>query len=526
MHSYSWFIHCIRVGFRSYIRSRFVLRIITILSQIRKLAGQTAIYGLSSIVGRLLNYLLVPIYTRIFTPGEYGVVSEYYAYVTFLMILFTYGMETAYFHFSTNADEEGKEKIYGNCLSLLSISSAILSGLLILFSSSIASALGYANHPEYIIWFSLILAFDALTALPFARLRQLGKAKKFAGLKMFNIVVNISLNIFFLYFLPTLAKHGGWIASFYNPAIGVGYVFLANLIASALTLVFLIPDFKAVKIPLNIKLIRQMLLYAFPILIAGFAGMINETLDRAILKHLIIDKTVAIEQLGIYSACYKLSILMTLFVQTFRYAAEPFYFSQQHKDNARELFARIMNYFVLICSIIFLAVMLYIDVVKHFIGEKFYAGLTVVPILLMANLFLGVYLNLSMWYKLTGQTRFGAWLSIFGATITIAFLFWLIPPYGYVGAAWATFICYGSMMVASYIKGQQIYPVPYHLSRLLLFVGVAVGIWLLSLFLVQYFHLSGISMWIMNTLLLLGYIGTMWKIERGQGSINILWKKS
>ena len=419
------------------------------MSQIKKLAGQTAVYGLSSIVGRLLNYLLVPIYTRIFSPAEYGVVSEYYAYVTFLLILFTFGMETAFFHFSSKTGD--KDKVFGNGLSVLLISSSILSGLLILFSQTIANWLHYPNHPEYIIWFALILAFDGLTALPFARLRQLGKPKMFAGLKMLNIFLNIGFNVLFLLVLPELAKHhpDSWLLFCYKPSIGVGYVFLANLISSTITLILLLPNFRKIKLPLDKELLKAMLIYAFPILIAGFAGMINETLDRAILKYLVTDKTTAMQQLGIYSACYKLSILMTLFVQTFRYASEPFFFAQQHKENSKQLFANVMNYFVLICSIIFLGVMLYIDVVKVFIGPKFYEGLNVVPILLIANLCLGVYLNLSLWYKLTGQTKYGAWFSIYGAIITIVFNFWLIPKMGYTGAAWATLICYASMMIVS-----------------------------------------------------------------------------
>jgi O-antigen/teichoic acid export membrane protein len=480
------------------------------LSQIKKLAGQTAVYGLSSIIGRLLNYLLVPLYTRIFDPTAYGVVSEFYAYVTFLIVLFTYGMETAYFHFSTG--ELDKEKVSGNTLSMLLLSSSLLTGVLIFFSNSIANAIGYALHPEYIVWFALILAFDALTAVPFAKLRQQNKAKKFAFLKLLNIGINIGLNLFFLYLLPKFVKEGNWADAIYNPTMGVGYVFIANLISSAVTLMLLLPDFRKIIFPIDNALAKQMLIYAFPILIAGFAGMINETLDRAILKYLITDKSIAMQQLGIYSACYKLSILMTLFVQTYRYAAEPFFFSQRNKGNAKELYASIMNYFVLICSTIFLVVMLYIDVIKLFIGEKFYSGLKIVPILLIANLCLGIYLNLSMWYKLSGQTKYGAWLSIFGAAITILFNLWLIPIMGYTGAAWATLICYASMMIASYIIGQKKYPIPYDVSKFFIFTTSAIGCWMLSNFIHSKFVVSNTTFAIINTVLLAVYFGAMWKL--------------
>jgi O-antigen/teichoic acid export membrane protein len=296
------------------------------VSQIKKLAGQTAIYGLSSIIGRLLNYLLVPLYTRIFDPSAYGVVSEFYAYITFLIVLYTYGMETAYFHFSSK--KENNLNVYSNSLSTLTFTSVILSSILILFSQSIATTLGYEAHSEYIVWFALILAFDAITALPFAKLRQENRAKRFALIKIVNISSNIGLNLFFLALLPQITNNNS-LSVLYNPAIGVGYVFIANLISSFITLLFFTSDFKQIKFNIDKALVKEMLVYAFPLLIAGFAGMINETLDRAILKYLVTDKSTALHQLGVYSACYKLSIIMTLFVQTYRYAAEPFFFSQQ-----------------------------------------------------------------------------------------------------------------------------------------------------------------------------------------------------
>jgi O-antigen/teichoic acid export membrane protein len=477
------------------------------LSQIKQLAGQTAIYGLSSILGRLLNYLLVPFYTRIFIPAEYGVVSEFYAYVTFLIVLYTFGMETAYFHFSSKSGDE--EKVYNNSLITISGISTFLSVTLLLFAQTVADALGYPDNPEYIRWFALILCFDALTAIPFARLRKQGKAKTFAGLRLINILLNISLNLFFLLFLPELAKKSSLCAAIYSPEMGIGYVFLSNLVASAITFFLLFPSLKKVSFPADKKLIREMLVYAFPLLIAGFAGMINETLDRAILKYLVTDKSTAMEQLGIYSACYKLSILMTLFVQTFRYAAEPFFFSQQHKENSRQLYARVMDYFVYGCCIILLAVLLYMDLVKLFIGKEYHAGLNVVPVLLLANLCLGVYLNLSIWYKLTGHTRYGAGLSIIGAGITIAFNFWLIPLYGYMGAAWATLICYASMMAMSYVKGQQYFPVPYDTIKLVAMVITALITWWIATQATSLMKSSSV-IHIFNLALLLVYTGIVW----------------
>lgn len=492
------------------------------MATIKKLAGQTAVYGLSSIVGRLLNYFLVPLYTRIFSPAEYGVVSEMYAYATFFMVLYTYGMETAFFHFTEKNKRDSSswspEEVYGNGMFSLLFSSVFFSTLLILFSQIIATKLGYPNHSDYIRWFAWILALDAITSLPFARLRKEGRAKRFATIKIINIVLNIGLNVFFLVICrENYLHHTSSIFNFYKPEYGVGYVFISNLISSFVTVLLLLPELQSLRFKFNGALLKQMLLYSFPLLIAGFAGMINETFDRAVLKYLVPDKTSALQQLGIYSACYKLSILMTLFVQTFRYASEPFFFSQQHKENSKELYARVMNYFVICCCIIFLVVMLFLDGIKHFIGEEYYSGLKVVPVLLIANMCLGVYLNLSMWYKLIGQTRYGAFFSVIGAVITVVFLFLLIPVMGYMGAAWATLICYASMMLISYFTGQRVYPIPYHVGKLLLYFCVALGIYFLSEAIHRYFSYGELSQFVLNTIFILIYSGWVYKKEKLKG---------
>ena len=476
-------------------------------------------YGISSIVGRLLNYLLVPLYTRVFSPAEYGVVSEMYAYVTFFMVIYSYGMETAYFHFTAKTKQStvswNADDVYQTGMFSLFSSSIIFSGILLLFSQSIASLLGYPDHANYIQLFAGVLALDALTALPFARLRREGKAKRFVFIKLGSIFINIGLNLFFLILCRQhYLQHTESAFTFFKPENAVVYVFISNLISSLFMLLMFIPELKSFRFRFNPSLLKQMMLYAFPLLIAGFAGMINETFDRAVLKYLVTDKTTALQQLGVYSACYKLSILMTLFVQTFRYAAEPFFFSQQHKENSRELYAKVMNYFVIICCTIFLIVMFYIDGIKYFIGSEYHSGLKVVPVLLIANLCLGVYLNLSMWYKLTGQTRYGAYFSIIGAVITLVFLFWLIPLMGYMGAAYATLICYASMMLISYFTGQRIYPIPYQWKKLLLYFGVALAFYFLSEALYHIFTFSNVIHLCIHTALLFIYIGWVYKKEK------------
>ncbi len=480
------------------------------MSTIRSLAGQTALYGLSSIVGRFLNYLLVPIYTRVFAPEAYGVVSEFYAYATFLMVVFTYGMETALFHFSRKSEDP--DQVYKNAISTITISSVIFASLLILFSQSIASFAGYAKHPEYITWFALILAFDAITSIPFAQLRLKNKAKTFALFKLINIIFNIGLNLFFLVFAKGLAAEGTKMGKvLYDPAIGVGYVFISNLAASALSLLLFTSTLKNITLKIDGALVKTMLLYSLPLMIAGFAGMINETLDRAIYKYLVPDKAIALHQLGIYSACYKVAIVMTLFIQTFRYAAEPFFFSHSKKEKGRGLNAVVMNYFMATCCLIFVVVMLYLNLFMYFVGEQFRSGVGVVPVLLMANLFLGVYIYLSLWYKLSGHTHFGAWFSIIGAVVTIVLLVTLVPVYGYMGAAWATLICYGLMMILSYITGQKRYPIPYDLKAMLVLLLSAIIVSLLNKQLQH--HISSVTIKeTLKIILLLIYIAFAWKV--------------
>jgi len=450
-----------------------------ILGKIKQLAGQTAVYGLSSIIGRLLNYLLVPLYTNIFSTGEYGVVTELYAYLSFLIIVLTYGMETGFFRFWES--EKGNLKVYSTSLISLFVSSFVFIVLVIVFSKPIASVLEYNNHSEYVIWLGIIIGFDALTAIPFAYLRQQNKALKFALIKLINIIIFIGLNLFFLLLCPLLIKNGikipNWI---YSSEVGVGYIFISNMFASVITLILLIPTMK-IKFSFDAVIWKKMLLYSLPLLIAGLAGMVNETFDRAMLKRLLTDTSTAMEQLGIYGANYKVSILMTLFIQTFRYAAEPFFFSQAKEKNAKELYAQVMKYFIIFGLIIFLGVLLYLDIIKYFIGENFRSGLKVVPILLLANLFLGIFFNLSIWYKLTNKTSWGALLAIFGAVITISFNLWLIPIMGYMGAAWATLICYFAMMVASFLLGNMFYKVKYPLLRIGIYFLAAFAIYAVSL---------------------------------------------
>ncbi len=454
------------------------------MNPIKHLAGQTAIYGLPSIIGRILNYFLVPLYTRIFTQGEYGTVSLMYSFVAVVFIILTYGMETSFFRFFES--EKEKKKVYSTGFLSIFFTTGIFLLLALLFSQNIASWIKYPDHNEYIIWFALILSLDTLSALPFARLRAQNKPKRFATIKFINIIVNIGLNLFFILLCPFVLKNysEGFLFNFvgyvFNSEINlISYVFISNLIASAVTIILLLPDILGIKLEFDKKLWRKMIIYAFPLLFAGLAGIMNETLGRILIRYLL-PENIAGQQLGIYAACYKIAILMSLFIQAFRYAAEPFFFSQAKMENAKKTYSEVMNYFVITVALIFLGTMLYIDVIIYFIGKDFREGAAVIPILLLANLFLGIYYNLSVWFKLTNKTKYGAFMAIFGALITVSLNFYLIPRIGYLGSAWATFSCYALMMIISYFLGQKYYPIKYNLTKIFTYLGAAFVLYFLS----------------------------------------------
>ncbi len=481
------------------------------MSAIKKLASQTAVYGLSSIVGRLLNYLLIPLYTNIFLPAEYGVVTELYSYVSFFAVIMTYGMETAFFRY-VQKENIDTNKVYAT--SLISILSTALLFLFFgfIFIDNIAQWLNYENHAWYILCFMLIIVIDAITAIPFAKLRSENKAFKFAAIRLVNIFINIALNLFFILLCPIWQKaNPNFVNNFYHPEIGVGYIFISNLVASIITVLLLLPQFK-IKFDFDKKLWNELLRYALPLLVVGLAGMVNETADRIMLKYLLPIGSNVMAETGIYGACYKISIIMTIFIQTFRYAAEPFFFSHSKNKGENQVYADVMKYFVIACAAIFLVTLLYIDIVKFFVGKNYWAGLPIVPILLLANWFLGIYFNLTVWYKLTNKTGYGAAISIFGAVLTIVFNALLIPKLGYYGAACTTLICYASMMLLSYYQGQKHFPINYDLKKIIGYILCAIAIYLCS----RLFVGLNLSIKLMiNTALFFSFIIIVWMNEKG-----------
>lgn len=448
-----------------------------VLSGIKKLAGQTIWYGASSIAARFLNYLLTPYLTAKLANVAYGEMSLVYAAIPFLNIIFTYGLETAYFRFAKKAEDQ--DRVYNTATVSLLTTTTLFTALLLLFRNQLAALIGIPDHPEYVTWSAFIIAFDALSVLAFAKLRFDGRPVKFAIVRIAGILINIFFVFFFLSICPDIQRKDpySFIGTFYNPSMAVGYIIIANLIQSFITLLLLSKEFLSFRWQFDGKLWREIILYSSPLIIAGFGGMINETFDRIMLRWWSSAPTaeLAKAQVGIYSACYKLSILITLFVQAFRMGAEPFFFKQAEGQNPQRIYARVMKFFVITICFMFLVVVLFLDVWKHFIqNPKQWEGLPVVPVLLLANMFLGIYYNLSIWYKLSNKTMTGAWITLIGAGITLGVNYLFIPSFGYMACAWATFLCYGSMMVISYLRGQKEYPVPYAAKKLVAYIVIAV----------------------------------------------------
>lgn len=485
------------------------------MALLRKLAGETVIYGVSSILSRLLNYVvLTPYLTRVFLQDEYGIVSDLYAYAAFLMVIFTYRMETAFFRFGSR--EEGLATSFSTSAISILFSTVILTGTLLLFAQPVAEFLEYPGHKEYVIWFAFIICFDALAAIPFAKLRLENRPVRFATVKILNILVNIFFIFFFLEICPALIEKG-WtsLEAIYDAENRITYVFIANFLGSLSVMLILLPEYLKVRMRFDKALWKKMMVYALPLVVVGIAAVVNQLMNIPLMKALLpydIDTNLA--KIGVYSACYKIAVLMSLFIQAFNYAAEPFFFRHFQREDSRDIYARVGQAFALAGSLVFLGIMSYIDIIRHFIGEAFREGLFVVPILLLAYLCLGLYYNFSIWFKLTDKTRIGAYISVAGAVVTISLNIALIPVIEYAGAAWASLACYAFMAFTSYFIGLKYYPIPYPVGRMLAYIGLAVGAYFLGEALKS---LHGGSFWMtigVNTVILVIYLAIVGALER------------
>lgn len=486
------------------------------MSGIKKLAGQTMWYGASSIAARFLFYLLTPYLTLTLSSTGYGDMSIVYATIPFLNVIFTYGIETAYFRF---ASREGfGENIYSTATISIICSTVLLTVILLASQSSLAHLLRLDNHPEFITYAALIIAFDTLATLPFAKLRLEGRPRKYAFIRITTIILQIAITYFLLSVCPSIAKENpdGFIATFYSKDYGVGYVIIANLCASVFALLLLYKEFFSFELKFSRKIWGAMIVYSLPLLVAGFGGMVNETFDRIMLTWLapVSNLAAAKEQVAIYSGCYKLSILITLFIQAFRMGAEPFFFKQAEGQNPQKVYARVMKFFVITITCMFLVVSMYIDIWKYFLGKEIYwTGLKVVPILLLANMFLGIYYNLTIWYKVTNRTMAGAYITLIGAAITLIINFLFIPVIGYMACAWATFFCYGSMMVISYLWGQKVYRVPYAWKKLCAYMVIVVLLYFIHSAITHFANGAVVSFSVATVLVLL-YVWFITQVER------------
>lgn len=429
------------------------------MANLKALAKDTAIYGLSSIVGRFLNYLLVPLYTHVISAasGGYGVVTNLYAYTALLLVVLTFGMETTFFRFM-NDEKEEHDTVFSVAFGVIALLTSVFLGLVFGFSSSVSSALGYADNPEYVQLMASVVALDALQALPFCHLRYRHKAMRFASLKLLFIAMNIGLNL--LFFLVLGYRDVLW-------------VFALNLVCTGVITFFFIPDVLRIRWKFDWGLLRRMLSYSWPILVLGIMGILNQAADKMIFTLVYPDESVAKVELGIYGSCVKVAMIMAMITQAFRYAYEPIVFAKSKDSDKAEYYALGMKYFVIFTLLAFLAVMGYLPLLRYMVGSDYWAGLRVIPIVMAAEIMMGIYFNLSFWYKLIDKTYYGALFSMAGCIVLLAVNLWGIPRYSYMACAWGGFAGYGTAMLLSYIVGQRLYPIPYPLRSLAGYTAIA-----------------------------------------------------
>ena len=461
------------------------------MSAFQKLFKQTFIYGLATVLPRMLTFLLVPLYTEVLEVGVYGKVSIIFSWFAIFNVILAYGMETAFFRFFNK--EDNKDAVISTSTISIIFTSLLIFILSFLFRNQLASLINIkVEYINFVLW---ILLLDALVIIPFAWLRAKEQPMKYAIIKITNVAINIGLNLFFLLWLGNLSKDESVFQSIYKSNFEINYILIATLIASAITLLLMLPFYSKVKYKFDFNLWKRMLRYAFPVLIAGLAYAINETFNRILLDYLSTADDPD-REIGMFSACYKLALFMTLFATAFRLGIEPYFFSHAKSNNPQKNYAKILEYFVIFGSVILLVVVVFADIIKILLirDAAFWEAMWIVPIILIASFCLGIYHNLSVWYKITDRTKFGAYISVFGAIVTLVLNFWLIPIIGYKGSAIATLAAYGSMVLLSYYYGRKYYPIPYNLKKIGLYLIGSTGMSLLSFYQFRENYIIGISM--------------------------------
>lgn len=445
------------------------------MAELKTLVKDTAIYGLSSIIGRFLNYMLVPLYTAKIaaSSGGYGVITNIYAYVALVLVILIFGMETTFFRFA-NKEGEDPQKVYGNALLMVGGTSLLFVILLLSFLLPISTLMGYENHPEFVGVMGVCVALDAIQAIPFAWLRYKCRPIKFAALKTLFIVFNIALNILYFVVMPLwYAQNPEFVGHFYDPEYGAGYAFVLNLVCTSLITFFLVPELREAKYQLDFGLVKRMLSYTWPILILGIVGILNQTIDKIFFPLVYGDVEEGNVQLGIYGACVKVAMIMAMITQAFRFAYEPFVFGKAKDKMSGETYAVAMKFFIIFTLLAFLCVIAYLDILKLIIAPDYWVGLRVVPIEMAAEIMMGIYFNLSFWYKLIDKTIWGAWFSLAGCVVLIGVNLVFIPHYGYMACAWGGFAGYATAMILSYFVGQKKNPVNYPLKSIGVYVLLA-----------------------------------------------------
>ncbi len=483
------------------------------MNPLKKLASEAGLYGMPSILGRLLNYLLVPIHTGVFMREQFGTIGELYAYAAFLNIIYTFGMETAYFRFTT---KEKSESYYANAFTAVLLTSVLFSGSIFIFAAQIIQFLELDVQTYIVRYLAIIFFIDAIVAIPLAKLRLAHNARKFAFARISSIVLNIIFNLCFLLLFPFLAK-SGWMNWASQEPYDIGYVFLANLLANLSMVIILYKEIFMQKLQFHWPKVKKMLVYALPILIMGLAGISVEQLDKIIFTHLLppnfYEDTSAQAALGVYTAAVKLSVFMALAIQAFRYAGEPFFFSQAEDKEAPELFAKVLYYFVSLSLVIWVGVSLNADLIGRIFlsGDEYREALFLVPILLFGKLFFGIYINLSIWFKVTDKTYYGVYISIVGGLVALIGNIILIPILGYTGAALTSVLAYFSMMIYCYFSGQKHFKIPYPVGKITLNVLIA------GIVIIVFFYLKPSSIWLnygLGIFISLLYVGLMYLYER------------
>lgn len=485
------------------------------MSVYKKFLGQTAVYGISTIFSRLFNFILTPIYTSVYAQGVYGIFTKMFSYASIVNAILAFGMETTFFRY-LNKYEEKKQEVYNNSFLVIAFISVLflITGLVFThtitqFTMSSDSHASYDEQKKYVQYLIWILFTDAICVIPFAKLRADGRPIKYSVVKFLNIGTFVALNLIFIYVIPAIIKHnfvgGAWFETWFKPN-WIGYVFIANLIASLSTFLLLLPEFGALQLRFDKQLFYKMFSYSWPILVANLSFIINENLDKILLGK-YLPATIADYETGIYGAVCKLAIFISIFNTAFRLGAEPFFFSHAKNENAKNTYATILNYFVLALAILFVGLIANIDLIKHFINERYWIGLPAVPFLLFGYVCLGIYMNLSVWYRLSDLTRYGLYISLVGAVFTIVMNIVLIPKYSYMASAWVSMMAYFIIMVISYVLGQKYYPIPYNLKRMITYLGTSLLLVYLS------FYVFKQNIFIGNGLLLL-FLAMVYLLEK------------